>query len=116
MCVCSVTLCDPLDCSPPGSSVREIFRARTLEWVAISSSRDLPTDASPASPALQEDYLPGELLGEPRDSNSWQQNVLPNAFLENYFPAAVIFTVRRACEIVTLLIIWLLPSALRAHL
>ena len=33
------TLCDPMDCSPPGSSVREILRARTLEWVAMSSSR-----------------------------------------------------------------------------
>ena len=33
------TLCDPVDCSPPGSSVRGIFQARILEWVAISSSR-----------------------------------------------------------------------------
>ena len=33
------TLCDPMDCSPPGSSVHGILQARTLEWVAISSSR-----------------------------------------------------------------------------
>ena len=33
------TLCDPVDCSPPGSSVHGIFQARILEWVAISSSR-----------------------------------------------------------------------------
>ena len=33
------TLCDPLDRSPPGSSVHGILQARTLEWVAISSSR-----------------------------------------------------------------------------
>ena len=33
------TLCDPVDCSLPGSSVREIFQARVLEWVAISFSR-----------------------------------------------------------------------------
>ena len=33
------TLCDPMDCSPPGSSVHGILRARTLEWVAISFSR-----------------------------------------------------------------------------
>ena len=32
------TLCDPMDCSPPGSSVHGIFQARILEWVAISSS------------------------------------------------------------------------------
>ena len=33
------TLCDPMDCNPPGSSVHEIFQARILEWVAISFSR-----------------------------------------------------------------------------
>ena len=32
------TLCDPMDCSLPGSSVHGIFQARVLEWVAISSS------------------------------------------------------------------------------
>ena len=34
-----LTLCDPMDCILPGSSVHEIFQARKLEWVAISSSR-----------------------------------------------------------------------------
>ena len=33
------TLCDPIDCSPPGSSVHGILQARILEWVAISFSR-----------------------------------------------------------------------------
>ena len=33
------TLFDPLDCSPPGSSVHEISQARILEWVAIFSFR-----------------------------------------------------------------------------
>ena len=32
-------LCDPIDCSLPDSSVRGIFQARVLEWVAISYSR-----------------------------------------------------------------------------
>ena len=31
---------DPVDCSPPGSSVHGIFQARILEWVAVSSSRE----------------------------------------------------------------------------
>ena len=31
--------CDPMDCSPPGSSVRGILQARVLEWVAMPSSR-----------------------------------------------------------------------------
>ena len=45
MCVvCSVAqsclnLGDPMDCSPPGSSVHGILQARTLEWVAMPSSR-----------------------------------------------------------------------------
>ena len=33
------TLCDPMDCSPPGSSVHGILQARILEWAAISFSR-----------------------------------------------------------------------------
>ena len=32
-----LTLCDPMDCSPPGSSVHGIYQARILEWVVISS-------------------------------------------------------------------------------
>ena len=32
------TLCNPLDCSPPGSSVRGLLQARILEWVAMPSS------------------------------------------------------------------------------
>ena len=35
-----LTLCDPMDCSPPGSSVHGILQARILEWVAMSSSRE----------------------------------------------------------------------------
>ena len=34
-----LALCDPMDCSPPSSSVRGILQARILEWVAIPSSR-----------------------------------------------------------------------------
>ena len=44
VCVCSVTrlcptLCNPTDCSPPGSCVRGIFQARILEWAPVSYSR-----------------------------------------------------------------------------
>ena len=34
------TLCDPMDCSPPGSSVHGILQARVLKWVAIPFSRE----------------------------------------------------------------------------
>ena len=33
-----LTLCDPMDCSPPGSSIRGVFQARVLEWGAIAFS------------------------------------------------------------------------------
>ena len=35
------TLCNPMDCSPPGSSVHGIFQARVLEWGAIALSGEL---------------------------------------------------------------------------
>ena len=35
------TLCDPMDCSLPGSSAHGIFQARVLEWVAITFSLSL---------------------------------------------------------------------------
>ena len=56
----SVTsLCDLMDCSPPGSSVHGILQARILEWVAILSPRDLlDPGIKPRSPALQADSLP----------------------------------------------------------
>ena len=34
-----LTLCNPMDCRPPGSSVHGIVQARILEWIAISFSR-----------------------------------------------------------------------------
>ena len=34
-----LTLCDPMDCSPPGSSVNGILQARILQWVAMPCSR-----------------------------------------------------------------------------
>ena len=45
MCVCTLatqlcpTLCNPMDCSLPGTSVSGIFQARILEWIAIPFSR-----------------------------------------------------------------------------
>ena len=68
VCVCVLvtqscpTLCDPMDCSPPGFSVHGILQIRILEyWVAIPFSRGFsrPRDR-PGSPELQADYLPYE--------------------------------------------------------
>ena len=59
-------LCNPMDCSPPGSFVHGIFQARILEWVAFPSPGDLPDPGIKLrSPALQADSLPSESWEKP---------------------------------------------------
>ena len=41
-CLVPSDLCDPVACSPAGSSVHGILQARTLEWTAMPSSRETP--------------------------------------------------------------------------
>ena len=69
---CSVvsTLCDPMDCSLPGSSVHGIFQARILEWIAISFSRgsSQPRDRTRVFPQCRQMLLPSELPGKPTES------------------------------------------------
>ena len=60
------TLCNPIEGSPPGSSIHGIFQARILEWVVISFSRGYSwPEIKLASPALQADTLPAEPVGNP---------------------------------------------------
>ena len=77
-CACSVakshlTLCDPKDCSPSGSSVHGILQARILEWVAMTSSRECsqPRDqpSSLVSPELAGKFFTIELLGSPNTAS-----------------------------------------------
>ena len=62
------TLCDSMDCSPPGSSIHEILQAKILEWVAISFSKgsSQARDQKPVSPAWQTDSSPVSHLGSPQ--------------------------------------------------
>ena len=53
-----LTLCDPMNCSPPGSSIHVISQARILEWVAISFS----TGSSPPSNGTHVSFTGGEIL------------------------------------------------------
>ena len=66
---CIPFFCDPMDCSPLGSSVHENFQARILEWAATAYSREpSQTRIEPPSlafPALQADSLPLSYLGRP---------------------------------------------------
>ena len=55
------TLCNPIDGSPPGSPVPGILQARTLEWVAMPSSRESSQSGiETRSPTLQADSLLSE--------------------------------------------------------
>ena len=60
------TLCDPMDCSLPGSSVHGIVQARTLEWVAFPSPGDLPDPGiEPESSALAGAFFTADPPGKP---------------------------------------------------
>ena len=59
------TLCDPMDCSPSGSSIHGILQARILQWLSFLSPGDLPNPGvEPRSPALQADALTSEPPGK----------------------------------------------------
>ena len=58
------TLCNPMDCRPPGFSIHGISQARTLEWVLLQGYLPDP-GIEPGSSALQADSLPTELQGNP---------------------------------------------------
>ena len=67
MCASHVQLCDPMDCSPAGSSVHGISQARILEWIAISFSRgsSRPRDQAHVS-CIAGGFLTAEPPGGPR--------------------------------------------------
>ena len=58
-----VTLCDPVDCGPPGSSVHGILQARTLEWASCTNfhsheqCRRVPFPPYPLQHLLSVDFL-----------------------------------------------------------
>ena len=61
-----LTLCNAMDCSPPGSSVRGILQARILEWAVIPYSRgsSLTQGFNRGLSHMQRDFLPFELSGK----------------------------------------------------
>ena len=76
----NLSLCNPVDCSPPGSSVHGIVQARTLEWLPFPPPGDLSDPgiepASPVSRALQVNSLPLSHRGSPvlyRHINNWDE-------------------------------------------
>ena len=70
----SLTLCDPIGCSPPGSSVHDIFQARILEWLSFPTPGESswPRDGSQVfciSCSWQADSLPLIHQGSPGRAN-----------------------------------------------
>ena len=60
-----LTLCDPMDCSPPGSSVHGIFREKHWSGLLFPTLGDLPDPRiKPGSSILQAESLPSEPPGE----------------------------------------------------
>ena len=77
-CSCAqsrLTLCDPMDHSPPGSSVCGNSQARILEWIAISFSRGFP--CRPAAKMLCFQWVPGDAVSIP----SWGTKI-PHAVMQ----------------------------------
>ena len=89
-CFSRVWLCDPMDFSPPGSSVQGILEARILEWVATLSSRDL-LDPGIEPPPLMSPALAG---GSFTTSTTWEAQkggiVWLTAYFESYMWASLV--------------------------
>ena len=94
-CVCEVaqscpTLCDPVDCSPPGSSVHGFSRQEYWSGLPFPFPGDLPNPGiEPGSPTLQADTLSSEPPGKPPGSQrirvSASTSVLP-MYIQDWFP------------------------------
>ena len=71
--------CNPMDYSPPGSSVHDVFQARILEWVPISSSRGYSQPRDLINPHLlhwQADSLPLSHQGSPLNTRAFLISLL----------------------------------------
>ena len=77
MCVCAqscLSLCNPLDCCLPGSSVHGILQERILKWIPIPSPRGLPDSGIEAlSPALVGRLFTSEPPRKPRETVNLHQ-------------------------------------------
>ena len=80
-----LTLCDPMDCSPPGSSVHEILQGRILEWVAMTSSKGSSWPRDRTHVSLLHWQAGSLLLAPPGKPTMWYTNCFINTcFLSVY--------------------------------
>ena len=79
--LCS-TLCDPMDCSPPGSSVHGFLQARYWRGLPCPPPGDLPNPGvKSGSPTLLADSLPSEPPGKPKNTGVSNLTLLQGVFL-----------------------------------
>ena len=88
VCVCAQwlqlcpTLCNPMDCSLPGSSVHGILQEEYWSGLPCPPPGDLPNPGiEPRTPALQVDSLPSEPPGKPKNSGVSSLSLLQGSFL-----------------------------------
>ena len=109
-----LTLCDPMDCGPLGSSVHEISQARILEWVAISYSRGFsqPRD-QPVSPALAGGFFTTEPPGRPFSKSLWSWKLLGSFPLgmSHYYRKTGYSLASSECSVFEALQTWSFPVA-----
>ena len=94
-------LCDPMDCSPPGSSVHGILQARILEWVAISFCKgsSQPRDRTRVSCIAGRRFILWATREAPKQKIlNWVQKKIyrfhinsPNPWTQNIFPFIWVF-------------------------
>ena len=105
-----LTLCDPMDCTLPGSSVHGILQAIILEWVAVHFSRisSEPRDQTQVS-RIQADSFPSESPGKPPHT-TWcgQKKNQKNKFISLKFWKPEIWTKSSGAKVKMLA--WLDPS------
>ena len=93
MCVCVQsrhTLCNPMDCSPPGSSLYGIFQIRILGWIAIPFSRgssQSESEVAQSCPTMQPHGLQPTRLLYPWDIPGKSTGVGCHFFLQGIFPS-----------------------------
>ena len=76
-----LTLCDPIDCSLPGSSVHGDSPGKILEYFSCPPPEDLPNPwIKPTSPTLQADSLPAEPQRKPKNTGVGGPSLLQEIF------------------------------------
>ena len=96
-----LTLCGPMDWSPPGSSVPGILQARTPEWVAFPSGHLPDPGIEPSSPTPQANFPPSEPPGKLLWTSSQIRYLYLHAFAHTQYTPRVNLTVTAVSQLIS---------------